>query len=171
MAKAKRTILVEGTEISILTQKNGIDYLSLTDIAKQSSEEPRFTIQNWMRNNNTVRYLYQWEHIHNPDSNRVQMHTVLETATNNRFTMSPKKWIELVGAIGIQSKSGRYGGTYAHSDIAINFCYWLSPIFQIYLIKEFQRLKIQEAEERHDTLEWDLRRTLSKINYRVQSTF
>ena len=76
MAKAKRTILVEGTEISILTQKNGIDYLSLTDIAKQSSEEPRFTIQNWMRNNNTVRYLYQWEHIHNPDPNRVQMHTV-----------------------------------------------------------------------------------------------
>jgi len=120
---AKQKIKVDGLSVRI-KQVDGNDYISLTDIAKRDTKEPRFLIQNWMKNSNTIRYLYKWEEIHNP-LNRVQLHTVLESATNNRFTMSPKKWIELVDAIGITSIGGRGGGTFAHSDIAINFCYWL----------------------------------------------
>jgi len=165
MAK-KKTINVDGNEISLIQKDHG-DYISLTDIAKQSSDEPRFVIQNWMKNTSTVRYLYEWENFHNPIPNRVQMHTVLERTDNNRFSMTPKKWIDLVKAIGIVSKAGRYGGTYAHQDIAVNFCYWISPLFQIYLIKEFQRLKRAESENLR--LDWDLKRQLSKINYTVHT--
>jgi KilA-N domain len=120
----------------------------LTDIAKQSTDEPRFVIQNWLKNSNTITYLWEWELLHNPKLNRVQMHTVLETTATNRFVMSPKKWIELTGAIGLVSQPGRNGGTLAHKDIALNFCYWLSPKFQIYLIKEFQRLKEEEFSKK-----------------------
>lgn len=149
-------------------EDDGWEFISLTDIAKQNNEEPRFIIQNWMKNTNTIRYLYEWEVIHNPDaSNRVQLHTVLESSTNNRFTMSPKKWIELVDAVGITSSTGRYGGTYAHWDIVMNFCFWLDPVFQIYVNKEFKRLK--EDESRQQNLDWNLKRTISKMNYRVHT--
>ncbi len=160
------TLVVKGIEIRLFQEK-AENFISLTDIAKQGGDEPRFIIQNWMRNTNTVRYLYEWEHLHNPDVNRVQLHTVLERSTNNRFTMTPKKWVELVKASGMYTKAGRGGGTYAHQDIALNFCYWLSPTFQIYLIKEFQRLKEEEASRIESN--WDLKRTLSKINYAVHT--
>ncbi len=166
MAKKRQTISLQGTKVSVI--KSGEDdYISLTDIAKLGNKEsePRFLIQNWMKNTNTIRYLYHWEQLHNPKVNRVHLHTVLENATNNRLTMSPTKWIELIEAIGLVSKTGRNGGTYAHRDIAINFCYWLDPIFQIYLIKEYQRLKSEEAQRQG--LKWDLRRELTKINYRL----
>lgn len=160
----KQIVKVQDIDVRYFEQ-NGIEYISLTDIAKQSSDEPRFIIQNWMKNSNTVRYLYEWEELHNVDSNRVHLHTVIEQATNNRFTMTPKKWIKQVNAKGITSKAGRYGGTYAHKDIALNFCYWLSPTFQIYLIKEFQRLKSEEA--RKLGLQWTVRREIAKSNYRI----
>jgi len=132
MAK-NRTVIIDGVTIRYF-EENNMEYVSLTDIAKESSDEPRFVIQNWMRNANTVRYLYEWEQLHNENKDRKSLNEIIEQATNNRLTMSPKKWIELVHPIGIVSKSGRYGGTYAHKDIALNFCYWLSPTFQIYLI-------------------------------------
>lgn len=165
MAKKKK-INVQGISVTIL-EKGNQDYISLTDIAKQSSDEPRFVIQNWLRNNNTIRYLYEWETLHNPSLNRVHLHTLLEKGTDNRFTMSPNKWIDETNAVGIYVKMGRGGGTFAHSDIAVNFCYWLSPTFQIYLIKEFQRLKSEEAELLN--IEWDLKRLLTKINYTVHT--
>jgi len=156
---AKQKIKVDGIDVRI-DQNN---YVSLTDIAKSSGDEPRLIIQNWMKNTNTVRYLYEWEEIHNPYSNRLHLQAVLDTSTNNRFSMSPKKWIEMTEAIGITSSSGRYGGTFAHQDIALNFCYWLNPTFQIYFIKEFQRLKAQEAKTLN--IEWNIRRELAKAHY------
>ena len=156
----KKKINVQGLEIR-LESTDQSDYISLTDIAKQGDTEPRFIIQNWLKNSNTILYLWEWELIHNPNLNRMQMHTVLERNVNNRFTMSPSKWIELTNAIGLVSKTGRYGGTFAHKDIAINFCYWISPIFQIYLIKEFQRLKEEEAKR--SNLEWHVSKITDNI--------
>lgn len=163
---AKQKINVQGLSITIEEIKDS-DYISLTDIAKQSTDEPRFIIQNWLKNSNTITYLWEWELLHNPNLNRVQLHTVLETTASNRFVMSPKKWIELTGAVGMVSQAGRSGGTLAHKDIALNFCYWLSPKFQIYLIKEFQRLKEDEADRLG--LSWNLRRELSKANYHIHT--
>ncbi|MCF8245018.1 MAG: KilA-N domain-containing protein [Saprospiraceae bacterium] len=157
----KKTINVQGLAITIEQVKED-DYISLTDIAKQSSEEPRFVIQNWMKNSSTINYLWEWELLHNPNLNRVQLHTVLEMTASNRFVMSPKKWIETTGAIGLVSKAGRSGGTLAHKDIAINFCYWLSPKFQIYLIKEFQRLKEEEFSKK--SLEWHISRITNLVD-------
>ncbi len=158
----KKTLHVQGLAIVIEKIKND-DYISLTDIAKQAAEEPRFVIQNWMKNISTIQYLWEWEQLHNPDFNRVQLHTVIETTASNRLIMSPKKWVELTGAIGLISKSGRYdGGTLAHKDIALNFCYWLSPKFQIYLIKEFQRLKEEEAAQKG--LEWHVQRLTDLVD-------
>jgi len=162
------TITVQQVDVKFFSEKES-DYFSLTDIAKQSSDEPRFVIQNWMKNTNTVRYLYEWENLHNAKDDRIKLADILENTTSNRFTMSPSKWIDMIGAVGMYSKSGRNGGTYAHRDIALNFCYWLSPIFQIYLIKEFQRLKEQEAQEHQEKLGWNLKRVLSKINYSIQT--
>lgn len=158
---SKHKISVQGLSITIEQIKEN-DYISLTDIAKQSTEEPRFIIQNWMKNSNTISYLWEWEMIHNPKLKRVQLHTVLETTANNRFIMSPKKWIELTGAVGLISQPGRNGGTLAHKDIALNFCYWLSPKFQIYLIKEFQRLKEEEFSQKN--LEWHVERITDLID-------
>lgn len=156
-----KKIEVQGLKIHVEQIKDD-DFISLTDIAKQSSEEPRFVIQNWMKNSNTISYLWEWELFHNPKLNRVQLHTVLETTVSNRFVMSPKKWIELTGAIGLISQPGRNGGTLAHKDIALNFCYWLSPKFQIYLIKEFQRLKEEEFSRKN--LEWHLTKITHNID-------
>lgn len=162
---AKKKIEVQGLIIRIQSIKEE-DFISLTDIAKQSSEEkPAYTIQNWIRNNNTVRYLTRWEQVHNPQLKVVQMHDLLEKFTNNRTAVSAQRWIDETNAIGMVQKNGRGGGTFAHSDIALNFMYWLSPEFQIYFLKEFQRLKKDEALRLGD--QWNVRREISKANHPI----
>lgn len=162
---AKKKIEVQGLIIRIQTI-NDNDFVSLTDIAKKASEEkPAYTIQNWIRNNNTIRYLTRWEQVHNSNLKVVQMHDLLEKFTNNRTAVSAQRWIEETGSIGIIQKKGRGGGTFGHSDIALNFMYWLSPEFQIYFLKEFQRLKKDEALRLGET--WSVRREISKANHPI----
>ena len=147
MAK-KKTITVKGSEITLLPMSgsNEDDYISLTDIMKSFDDE--FSIYSWMRNKNTVEFLGVWEQLHNPKFKGNEFVTFKNAAGSNNFNLTPKKWITATDAIGIKVKSGRYGGgTFAHRDIAINFCYWLSPPFQLYIVKEFQRLKEIEAKE------------------------
>ena len=142
------------------------DYISLTDIAKHKNpDDPRFIIQNWMRTRFTIEFLGIWEHLNNPDFNRVEFEAVKNEAGSNAFVMTPTKWNKLTNAIGIVSKSGRYGGTYAHKDIAFEFASWISAEFKLYLIKEFQRLQEDEIKQ----LGWDIRRNLTKINYRIHT--
>ncbi len=142
------------------------DYISLTDIAKyKNPDDPRFIIQNWMRTRFTIEFLGIWEHLNNPIFNRVEFEAVKNESGSNAFVMTPSKWVTLTAAIGIVSKAGRYGGTYAHKDIAFEFASWVSVEFKLYLIKEFQRLKDQELKQ----LGWDIRRNLTKINYRIHT--
>jgi len=166
MAKNK-IITVQGTNIALITKADN-DYISLTDIAK-NFEVGVASIESWMRNRNTVEFLGTWEKLYNADFNSVGFDGIKGNVGLNTFKLSVKKWIQETNALGIQAKTGRYGGTYAHKDIAIQFCYWLSPVFQLYLIKEFQRLKEQEAKEQKETLEWHVRRTLAKVNYRIHT--
>jgi hypothetical protein len=164
---AKKTLLVEGSNISLVTV--GVDdYISLTDIAKSSDNEPRFIIRNWLSTQNTIAYLGAWETLHNPNFNGAGFRTVKDEFFEKPFSLTPTRWIEATSSIGMRSTSGKYGGgTYAHKDIALNFCYWLSPVFQIYLIKEFQRLKEEESDRLN--LDWNLKRTLAKVNYRIHA--
>ena len=168
MKKAKSTsIEVRGTAISIVSQENA-DYICLTDIARyKSPDHTDDLIRNWIRNRNTVEFLGMWEQLNNPDFNPVEFDGIRMQAGLNSFTLTPKQWIEKTGAAGIISKTGRYGGTYAHKDIAFEFASWVSVEFKLYLIKEFQRLK--EDENRRLSLAWDLNRTLSKLNYRIHT--
>lgn len=150
-------------EISLLTVGNEV-YVSLTDIIK--GEEGSDHIKNWMRNRNTVEYLGLWETLNNPDRFKgVEFDTFRKEAGLNSFTLTPKKWIDATGAIGIVSKAGSGGGTYAHKDIALEFCTWLSPLFKLLVLKEFQRLKELETIQG----KWDIRRYLSKVNYKLQT--
>lgn len=165
MANSK-VISVEGLNISVLVGDDA-DYISLTDIAKKSDDEPRFTIRSWMRNNNTLAYLDAWESVHNPNFKRGEAATFRLNATNNSFSASVTAWIEATGAVGLQSRAGRYGGTYAHREIALNFCYWFSPTFQVFLIKEFDRLKAEEAQALNT--EWNVKRIMAKANYRIHT--
>lgn len=169
MKQIKETIHAQGIEIGIYTSDFENEFISLTDIAKYRNEDdPRFVIQNWMRNRNTIEYLGVWEILHNPDFNRVQFDTVKNEAGANRFVMTPTKWIEQMNAKGIVSKSGRYGGgTYAHSDIAMAFATWLSPEFQLYIMKDYRRLKSDENSRL--SLNWNLNRELSKLNYKIHT--
>jgi len=161
----KTTINVQGTAINIVSQKED-DFISLTDMANKFGGDD--LIYNWMRNRNTVEFLGIWEQIHNPGFKGVEFDTFKKEAGLNSFRLTPKKWIEATNAIGVQSRAGRYGGgTYAHKDLAFEFGSWLSPEFKMYLIKEFQRLK--EDENRRLSLEWNLNRTLAKINYRIHT--
>jgi len=160
------------TEIIVLAEAVRIqrikrdDYISLTDIAKfKNSDDPRFVIQNWMRTRFSIEFLGIWELLNNPDFNRVEFDTVKNASGSNAFVMTPTKWRELTHAIGIVSKAGRYGGTYAHKDIAFEFASWVSVEFKLYLIKEFQRLKETEQAQ----LGWDIRCNLTKINYRIHT--
>ncbi len=164
----KKSINVQGKKISIFSQ-NKDEYISLTDIARyKNPEEPRFVIINWLRNRNTVEFLGIWEKIHNPNFNRVRFDTVRLNSGLNSFTISPSKWIKITNAIGMISKSGRYeSGTYAHEDIALEFASWISPEFKLYFIKEFRRLKSEENKRMH--LDWNLRRELAKINYKIHT--
>ncbi len=142
------------------------DYISLTDIAKyKNPDDPRFVIQNWMRSRSSIEFLGIWELLNNPDFNRVEFDTVKNQSGSNAFVMTPSKWTDLTGAIGISSRAGRYGGTYAHKDIAFEFASWVSVEFKLYLIKEFQRLKETEYQQ----MGWDIRRNLTRINYRIHT--
>jgi len=161
---AKQKIEVDGLSISI--NKEG--YVSLTDIAKKSSDiEPSQMFRSWLRNQDTINYLETWETIHNDNFKPVQMDRFRKNAASNRTKISAQSYIEQTGAIGIVSKSGRYGGTYSHSDIAIEFCAWISPEFKVYFQKEFQRLKHDESVRLG--LTFDLRRELTKTNYYLQT--
>ena len=164
----KDTIHAKGIDISIYTTNFENEFISLTDIAKYRNEDdPRFVIQNWMRNRNTIEFLGVWEEIHNPNFNRVQFEAVRNEAGLNRFVMTPTKWITQMNAIGIVSKAGRYGGSYAHSDIAMSFATWISPEFQLYIMKDYRRLKADENSRL--SLNWNLNREISKLNYRIHT--
>lgn len=169
MSKIKKdTTKAKGFSIEVYTEDFQNDYISLTDIAKyKNDDDPRFVIQNWMRNRDTLEYIGLWEVLNNPDFNRVQFDTFRNEAGLNRFTMTPKKWIESTNAIGIVSKAGRYGGTYAHSDIAMEFASWISPEFKLYIIQDYKRIKLDENSRL--SLTWNLHREISKINYRIHT--
>ena len=169
MSKIKKEqISAKGFSIQVYTEDFKNDYISLTDIAKyKNTDDPRFVIQNWMRNRNTLEFIGLWEALNNPNFNRVQFDTFRNEAGLNRFTMTPSKWIESTGAIGIVSKAGRYGGTYAHYDIAMEFASWLSPEFKLYIIQDYKRLK--EDENSKLSLTWNLHREISKINYKIHT--
>lgn len=158
-------INVKGLDITVISN-NGNDEICLTDMVK-NMENNNVIISNWMRQKNTLEYLSLWERMYNPNFKLIEFDELTKDAGLNRFTMSPKKWIETTGAIGISSKSGKNGGTYAHKDIAFHFGLWLSPEFNLLLIKEFQRLKDEEAKRLNS--EWDYRRFLSKANYSLHT--
>jgi hypothetical protein len=168
MKKSKAAkIEVQGTAITILSQKEE-DYISLTDIARYKNDDRTDDlIRNWLRNRNTIEFLGVWERLYNPGFNPVEFDGIRIQAGLNSFTLTPKQWIEKTCAIGIVSNAGRYGGTYAHKDIAFEFASWISVEFKLYLIKEFQRLK--DDESRRLSLAWNLNRTLSKLNYRIHT--
>ena len=164
----KQQISAKGFSIQVYTEDFKNDYISLTDIAKyKNTDDPRFVIQNWMRNRNTLEFMGLWEILNNPNFNRVQFDTFRNEAGLNRFTMTPQKWIDSTNAIGIISKSGRYGGTYAHYDLAMEFASWISPEFKLYIIKDYKRLK-SDGNSRL-SLEWNLNREISRINYKIHT--
>lgn len=155
---------VKETSISVM-KYDETDYISITDIAKFKSDEPNATIGNWLRNRNTIEYLGIWETLYNPDFKPLEFEGFRKEAGLNAFTMSPTKWIEHTNAKGLIVKSGRYGGTFAHKDIAFKFASWISVEFELYFIKEFQRLKEEEQKQ----LGWSAKRELAKINYRIHT--
>ncbi|RBM03429.1 DNA-binding protein [Acidithiobacillus ferridurans] len=158
------TINVRGTEVAVI-QREGQDYISLTDML--NAKDGDFFISDWLRNRNTVEFLGIWETVHNPDFNSGEFAIIKSQAGLNSYKLSVKEWVEKTNAIGLRATAGRYGGTYAHRDIAFEFGMWISPEFKIYLIMEFQRLK--EDENRRLSLAWNLNRTLAKINYRLHT--
>jgi hypothetical protein len=159
------TINVQGTEISVVRQEDK-DYISLTDMVRNFDGGPAL-IEQWLKNKDTVLFLGVWEQLNNPDFNSPEFEGIKNEAGRNSFYLSAKKWMNATGARGIIAKAGRYGGTFAHHDIAFEFGSWLSPEFKLYLITEFQRLK--ENENRRLSLDWNLNRTLAKINYRLHT--
>jgi hypothetical protein len=160
----KKTLKVQGIEIAII-QSNKADYISLTDMLK--AKDGDFFIADWLRNRNTVEFLGIWERIHNPAFNYGEFATIKSRAGLNNYKISVRDWVEKTRAIGLRATSGRYGGTYAHKDIAFEFGMWISAEFKIYLIKEFQRLK--DDENNRLKLEWNFQRTLAKVNYRIHT--
>ena len=163
----KDTIHANGISIGIYTQDFENEFISLTDIARYKSDDPAAVIQNWMRNRDVIDFLGLWEQLHNPDFNPLEFEGFRKQAGANAFTMSPKKWVEATNAIGIVSKAGRYGGTYAHSDIAMSFASWVSPEFQLYIMKDYRRLKTDKNSRL--SLNWNLNRAISKLNYRIHT--
>jgi len=158
---------VQNTEVSV-KKYHKADFISLTDIARaKNPNEPKDVVKNWLRSKTTIEFLGLWERINNSNFKGVEFDSFKNEAGSNSFTMSPKKWIDSTGAIGLMSSSGRYGGTFAHRDIAFEFASWVSAEFKLFLIKEFQRLKEDEIQSK--TLEWNLSRSLSKINYKIHT--
>jgi len=165
MAKKNKKIEVQGTEITIYSHVKD-EYISVTDIARfKDPKRTDYIIQNWMRNRNTIEFLGIWERLNNPDFKPIEFDGFRNQAGLNSFILTPKQWIEKTNANGIISKAGRYGGTFAHKDIAFEFATWISVEFKLYLIKEFQRLKDEEQKQ----LGWDIRRNLTKINYLIHT--
>lgn len=162
--KKKREITVGDNTINV-HEVDGEDYICLTDMAR--GEEGVDHIKNWMRNRNTIEFLGLWETMHNPDFKGVEFDRFRKEAGLNSFALRPQKWIQVTNAMGIVSKSGRYGGTYAHRDIAFEFGSWISPAFKLYLIKEYQRLK--DLENNQYNLEWNVQRVLGKVNYQLHT--
>lgn len=169
MAKTikKDTIHANGFDIGIYTTDFKNEYISLTDIARYKSNEPKDVVKNWMRGKDTIEFLGLWEKLHNNDFKGVEFDAFKNQAGSNAFTMSPSKWIESTNAIGIVSKSGRNGGTFAHSDIAFEFASWISPEFKLYIIKDYNRLKTDENSRL--SLSWNLNREITKLNYRIHT--
>lgn len=167
MPQFKEKIIANGNEISVISDGTDNDYISLTDIARYKSDEPTAVIANWMRNKDTIEFLGLWETLYNPAFKPIEFEGFKNQAGANAFTMSPKKWIESTGAIGIISKPGRYGGTFAYKDIAFEFASWVSAEFKLYIIKNYQRLKADENNRL--SLDWNLKRTLTKINYKIHT--
>jgi len=164
---AKTIIAVKGNPVTVISQ-NEADYISLTDIARyRDVERTDYIIQNWLRNRNTIEFLGIWEKLNNPGFKPIEFDGFRKQAGLNSFILTAKQWIEKTGAIGLVSKQGRYGGTYAHKDIAFEFAAWISVEFKLYLIKEFQRLK--EDENSRLSLAWNLNRTLSRLNYHIHA--
>lgn len=162
MIRKMAKITVDDSEITVV-RINDEDYLSLTDMMKAHDGE--FFFHNWLRNRNTIEFLGIWEKVYNPNFNSVEFDRIKSMAGLNNFRISAKEWIESTNAIGLVSKAGRYGGTYAHKDLAMEFAMWISPEFKVYLIREFQRLKEEEQKQ----LGWSAKRELSKINYRIHT--
>jgi len=159
---AKKKITVQGIDISI-AEKETTNYISLTDIAKQGNDEPRFVIRNWMKNSGTLRFLWTWEKLYNPNFKGGDMDTFIGQASDNRYKVTPEVWMSKFGAIGIVSKRGRHGGgTYAHTNIALEFCTWLSPEFKVYLLREFERMKEEEAKRLN--FKWHIQKITNNID-------
>lgn len=167
MAKKQQKIKVKGIEI-VTFKKNERDYISLTDIARyKDKDRSDYILQNWMRTRSAIEYLGLWEKLYNPNFNSIEFDGFRKQSGLNSFVLTPKKWITQTNAIGIVSKAGRYGGTYAHLDIAYEFASWISAEFKLFLIKEFQRLKQEENLRLEQG--WDIRRMLAKINYKIHT--
>ena len=169
MSKAKKEIIeAKGFAIQIYTEDFKNDYISLTDIARYKNvHEPKDVVKNWLRVRDTIEFLGLWETIHNPDFKGVEFDSFRKEAGTNAFTLSPQRWIENTNAIGIVSKSGRGGGTFAHPDIAMEFASWISAEFKLYLIQDYKRLKGDENSKL--SLGWNLNREISKINYKIHT--
>jgi hypothetical protein len=165
--KKNEQLFIKGKEISLFSDKEK-DYISLTDMARHKNEDdPRFVVQNWMKTRATLEFIGLWEIMNNRKFKRVEFDTFKNNSGSNSFVLTPRKWINNTDAIGIVSKAGRYGGTYAHSDIAFEFASWISAEFKLYLIKEFQRLKAKEGYK--NNLEWNVKRILARVNYKVHT--
>lgn len=169
MSRIKKDIIqAKGFNIEIYTEDYKNDYISLTDIARyKNSYEPSDVIKNWLRRKDTIEFLGLWESLYNKNFNSVEFDRIKSEAGSNAFTLSPKRWVETSGAIGIVTKGGRYGRTFAHKDIAFKFASWISAEFELYIIKDYQRLK--ESENSRLSLSWNLHREISKINYRIHT--
>lgn len=163
----KSVIHAKDTDIAVISAIGQDDYISLTDIARYRSDEPKDVIKNWLRSKATIEFLGLWEELNNPNFKGVEFDSFKMQAGSNAFTLSPQKWIRETNAIGIRSKSGKYGGTFAHKDIAFEFASWVSPEFKLYIIQDYQRLK--QDEQHKNALEWNVKRLLSKANYRVHT--
>ena len=163
----KAEINADGRQVSILSLGKNNDYISLTDIARYKSDDPNDVIKNWMRGKDIIQFLGLWEKLNNPDFKPLEFDGFKMEAGTNAFTLSPQKWITATNAIGIISKAGRYGGTFAHTDIAFEFASWISAEFKLYIIKDYQRLK--NDENSNSSLGWNLNRELVKINYRIHT--
>lgn len=161
-----KKITSQGLQITII-EKDNEDYISLTDMAKFKSYDSGVVISNWLTTKYTIQFMGAWEQLHNPGFNLIEYHKIKNEVGTNGFIISSSMWIKQTNAIGIRSSAGRYGGTFAHKDIAFEFATWLSPEFKLYLIKEFQRLKNEESEKLR--LGWDVKRTLAKINYKIHT--
>lgn len=164
-SKKSRSLVVKGTTVTV-TRRNEQDYISLSDMVRNFDGQGAL-IEQWLKAKDTVLFLGVWEQLNNPEFNSLEFEGIRNEAGRNSFYLSVKKWVEATGAVGVYAAAGRYGGTYAHRDIAFEFGSWLSPEFKLYLIKEFQRLKDEEAERL--SREWSFQRTLAKVNYRIHT--